>query len=117
MSLMPDRYDFTIWRGATFRNTLTLYTAESTTSPPRDLTGYTALLEIYDQPQGNLLVSLTDTDGITLGDDAGTIELYLSASDTDTLTWEAGVYELSITAPGPGDTDILLFGHFKVKGL
>lgn len=114
--LLPDRYNFVIWAGATFRNRLTLYTDEGVTL--RNLTGYTASLIIRDEPQGTPLLTLTTVDNsILLGGVNGTIELVITASATAAITWTTGVYDLTITAPTGGDTDALLYGHFTVKGI
>lgn len=116
MALEPARHSFTIWKGATFRKTLTLRQGD-TGSDPQDLTGYSAAMPILDAPEGLTLMSLTTTNGgIVLGGALGTIQLVISATVTAAITWESGVYELLITAPA-SDTDALLYGGMKVKGI
>jgi hypothetical protein len=113
--IQPGRTNFTIWRGGTFRKALTYHTGDLN-SDPYDLTDYTAEFRIRDKPEGStILVSLIDGDGITLGDDLGIIEITIPAADT-AVDWSTGAYELEITAPGGGDTDILLVGGVTVHG-
>lgn len=118
MSLLPARATHTIWRGATFHKRITILTG-MVGSDPRDLTGYTGLLEIRDAPQGTVLFTLsTGNNRITMGGSSGILELIISATDTAGLTWNSGVYDLTITAPGPsGETDPILFGTFDVRGV
>lgn len=63
MSLLPDKLKLEAWRGSTFRVTMTLY-QDDETGPVRDLTGYTALLEVRPE-KGNqtVLMTLTDANG------------------------------------------------------
>ncbi len=116
MTLVPDVIDFDIWRGATFNVEVTLYTDGAGTEP-WDLTGYTALMEIRDQPgdEDPIFVLSTDDDTITL-DSEGVITLNIEANDTATLTWKRGVYDLLITSPS-GKTDPVLWGKVKVVGV
>ncbi len=115
MSVSPDRANFEIWKGATFRKRLHLYDENN---EPRDLTDYTGELIIRDQAEGTALATLTtENDGITLSD-TGVIDLVISADDTTLIDWQIGVYDFTITAPGvDGDTDALLFGTFTAKGI
>lgn len=116
MSLTPAKITFKIRRGATFRKSLTLYQGATTTSDEWDLTGFTAEMVIKDAPGGDILITLTEVDGITLGGDTGTIEMVLDAATTDALPWDVAHYELKITAGLGGDTDTLLYGSLTVSG-
>lgn len=115
MSIQPERANFNIWRGATFRKRLTL----TVDGEPRDFTDYTAELIIRDEAEGDPLLTLTtENSRITLGDDNGQIDLVISAEDTADISWDIGVYDFTVTAPGvDGDTDALLFGTFRVSGI
>lgn len=116
MSLQPAHYKFTIWRGATFSKRIT-YLLGDQNSDPQDLTGYTALLEIKDAPEGTVIFTLSTTNGrIVLGSVSGTIDLTISAADTAAITWVNGVYDLVLTS-GSGVTDPILFGGFSVRGV
>lgn len=117
MSFLPEQHNFAIWKGATFRTTITLYTDAGVTL--RDLTDCTSELIIRDEPGGTPLLTLTtENDRITLGGAAGTIELYISAEDTADINWTSAVYDLTVTAGGVGgDTDALLYGGFTAQGI
>lgn len=118
MSLLPAKFDFTIWKGATFRKQLVLRTG-GPDSPLRNLTGYTSELVIRPEAEGAALLTLTTANGkIILGGVNGTIDLVIDAATTAAITWPSGVYDLTITAPGgSGETDALLYGGFKVRGV
>lgn len=112
--LLPDRHNFTMWRGATFRSHLTMYADDSETVP-RNLTGCSATLVVKDAPSGTVLFTLTSSgDGITLGGTAGTIDLYISASDTEGYAWTNAFYELFLIESN-GDKDALLYGGLSIK--
>jgi hypothetical protein len=114
MTLLPDRHNFTVWRGGTFRTRLTLYTDAGIT--PRDLTGYTARLVCENPDTDEILLNLTTGNGgIEIDGLLGTIDLYISDEATQAITWNVGQYELKITSPS-GDTDPLLYGSIVVKG-
>jgi hypothetical protein len=65
---------------------------------PIDLTGWTARMQIRSEIDSTtVLISLTtENGGIALGDDAGTIELYISAEDTADIDWDCAVYDLEL---------------------
>lgn len=106
MTVIPDKHQFTIWKGGTFQERLTLYSDTARTTP-RNLTGYTAKLKI--KPKNSSVVELTGV--ITAA--SGMIDFTMSASTTEALTWKGAPYELSITSSG-GVTDVLLHGTIKV---
>lgn len=112
MTISPDRYNFSVWKGSTFRRILTFHTSDEA-SDPRDLTGYTASMPI--KSNGVIVKTLSTGSGITLGGTAGTITLFISDEDTAAATWNVGSYSLFLTGPS-GDTDTLLFGNFSIKG-
>ena len=114
MSVLPDRANFRVWKGATFRKRIFIYDEDN---EPRSLANYTGELIIRDQAEGVPLLSLTtENDGIILTD--GQIELTIAAIDTALIDWDIGVYDLTITAPGEdGDTDALLYGTFTANGI
>lgn len=115
MSVEPARLSLSFWRGATFHKHLVLYDEDN---QPRDLTNYTGLLEIRDEPQGAVLLSLTtENNRIEMGGTSGTIDLVVDSVTTMNLTWDTGVYDLTITAPAGGDTDALLWGKVTVRGI
>lgn len=111
MSLVPARYNLTVYQGATFYQRITF----SVDGAIQDVTGYDVSLEVKTRPDGTELITLdTDTHGgVSLGGTAGTIDFFIPASTTETFTWTTGFYELFVTDLSPR-TDVLLFGGFKV---
>lgn len=109
MSLVPARYNFIIYQGATFYSRI-YYSIDGNI---KDVTGFDAKLVVKDEPEGTTLLILTVGDGIDLGGTLGTIDLLISATDTSNLTWSEGFYELFVTDLTP-HTDVLTRGGFKV---
>jgi hypothetical protein len=102
-----------IEQGATFRKLLTW--KAGTPAVPVDLTDCAARMQIRADIDATApLISLTtENGGITLGDDAGTIELYISDTDTADITWISGVYDLEVVLVN-GDVRRLLYGTVAV---
>lgn len=89
---MAGNYDFKIEKGADWDQTITYGT------PPVDLTGYTAQLQIRDRVGGTTLVTLTDggaANGLTLGGALGTIRIQRTAAQT-AYTFTRAVYDLML---------------------
>ncbi|MDD2711286.1 MAG: hypothetical protein PHU77_00060 [Simplicispira sp.] len=88
-----------IEQGATFDKTYTWKAGPA--AIPVDLTGCVARAHIRaDLPDPAILLALTtETGRIELGGAAGTIRIYLHATDTAAIDWEAGVYDLEIEFP------------------
>ncbi len=107
----PAPYDLKIRQGATFHRRLTWRDEDGNL---RDLTGCEASLMVRRTAiDADALLELTDTDGLTLGDDEGTIDIEISAADTEDLDWRRGVYDLRLTFPD--DTVVILVeGSVKV---
>jgi len=91
-------------KGSTFRHTL-LWTYEEEPQTPIDLTGCTAEMQIrpYQDADEILYEMTTSNGGLTLGDAAGTIEMYIPNQDSTAWEWNDGVYGLEITFP---NTDV-----------
>lgn len=110
MTVIPDKHTFTIWQGASFDETLVVYTDVAGTQV-KDLTDYTAEMIIRDKPRGTELISVTyDIDG-----ENGKINLSLTPEQTAAITWKGAVYDLTITKDGV--TDAILYGAIKVQGV
>jgi len=117
MSIQPDKKNFKIWKGATFRQRIVLYQPNSTTLP-ENLSGYTGEMIIRDKPEGTPVLTLnTLNGGVTLGGSAGTIDLFIDATDTAAITWKSAVYDLTITGGGDDDTTALLYGGISAQGV
>jgi hypothetical protein len=93
--MLAGYYNFTIESGATFTKTLTWKIDDV----PVNLYGYTARLKAAMTPKANYLMELTtENGGITLGGEAGTITLSISASGTDKLRTGKYVYDLELVS-------------------
>ena len=110
---LPIKRKLTILQGATFRKRWTWRPG----GVPMDFTGCTARMQVrpeYDSPTV-LLDLTTENGGITLGPD-GEIRLWVGATQTATINWEGGVYDLEIQyAAGPDHVDRLLQGSVAVS--
>jgi hypothetical protein len=115
MASLPEYHTFDIWKGSTFRLHLDLYT-DLNKAVPRNLTGSTSLFTVVDSNNTNL-ITLTSGSGMTLGGAAGTIDLIISSTVTGAITWTQSKYQLSITGPSGGDTEVLIWGRLNAKGL
>jgi hypothetical protein len=87
--------NFTIESGATFSRVITW----KIDGNPVNLYGYTARLKAATTPRANYLLELTtENGGITLGAEAGTITLSMSATQTDKLRTGKYVYDLELVS-------------------
>jgi hypothetical protein len=110
----PAKLKLTIYQGATFRKRLTW--SAGTPAVPVDLTGCTARMQVREEVDSDtpLLTLTTENDRITLGDDEGTIDLYVSDEDTADIDWSSGVFDLEIEHPG-GEVTRLAEGSVGVS--
>lgn len=110
-SALPARHTLIIWRGATFRQKVALKLDAKTV---RDLTGYTAMMEIRAHPAGPVVLTLDiGNGGASISGPEGTVDLYMPEATTQTLA--SGIYQLSIS--GQGLVEPLLWGPLQVRGL
>jgi hypothetical protein len=91
--------DICIFQGATFDQTLFYETGEPST--PVNLSGFTAKMQIRSKPESKaVILELSTTNGrITLnsGSQNGAIRLFISATDTATLSvCDKAVYDLEL---------------------
>lgn len=118
MTIIPDQYNFTIWEGGTFYESITVNTSASG-STPRNLTGCTITMKITKRPKGTLLMTLCN-DGvfdpsvrISTDNANGKIYITITAGETAQLKWKNAFYELTID---DGSTvDPILYGNVKVR--
>lgn len=107
MSLNPERHNFNVWRGTTFRRVLEVWHDDAETNP-YDFTGYAGLMNIRDRRGGTIIGT------ISASFSGNEITLVATSGVTALWDWDQGVYELQLTAPN-GDVDILLFGIVLVR--
>jgi len=116
MTMIPDKHTFTIWQGASFYETLVIYSDAAGTNI-KDLTDYTAEMIVRDKPNGAELLSI----GVSIPSPQtdGKVVLMISAEDTATIPWKGAVYDLTISHDAGGTivTDALLYGAIKVQGV
>ena len=89
--------DICIFQGATFNQTLFYETGEPST--PVNLAGYTAKMHIRSKPESKaLILELSTTNGrIVLNEATGSIRLFISDSDTASLSvCDKAVYDLEL---------------------
>jgi hypothetical protein len=89
----PGDLTLRMFQGATFRYALTWLEDDV----PKDLTNYTARMQVrstYDSP--TTILDIDTDDGITLGGAAGTIELEVAATTTEDIKPGLYVYDLEL---------------------
>lgn len=89
------KYTLKIEQGATFEKTLNWKNPDGT---PVDLTGCTARMHVRTKigAPDKLLDLTTANGGIVLGGTAGTVQIVLTAAQTEALTWTTAVYDLEV---------------------
>ena len=87
----------TIEVGANFTRTITW---KDNAGSAINITGYTAKMMFRPwQSDGTVLITLTETSGLTLGGSAGTIGISILAAVTGAITVPSGVYDLELISP------------------
>lgn len=112
--LTPAKRKLIVIKGATFNPGWTWMAAGA----PVNLTGCTARLQVRDSVESDvvLLDLTTENGGIVLGGAAGTIDLWVGATETTTFTWDSGVWALEIQYPTGADyVDRLIEGSIVVS--
>ena len=92
--------DIVIFQGATFNQTLFYEAGEP--SAPVDLSGYAAKMHIRSKPESKALILELSSDPsngrIVLNEATGSIRLFISATDTASLSvCDKAVYDLELT--------------------
>lgn len=68
--------------------------------PPVDITGFDAVMKVYDKEGGTVLLTLTPANGGLVVDVAKyVIGVVMTAAATAALTWKKGVYDLDAISP------------------
>ena len=88
------KYNITIEQGANFSRTITY---KDSNGDPINLSTYTARMQIRENYNFPILVSLTtENGGITLGGSEGTIVIQISAVDSALLDFDSGIHDLEL---------------------
>jgi hypothetical protein len=100
ISCKSQQVDICIEKGATFDSTLTWKIGDP--SLAKDLTGYTARMQIRSNIDDTTILHemTTEDGGVILGGVLGTIDLYISDTDTSAFTWAEAVYDLELIDAG-----------------
>lgn len=91
-------YDLSIEQGSTFPLSIVW---RDPLKVPIDLTGYSAAMQVrktYSDPTA-LITASTANGKITLGGILGTVSVVIPASDTSSVSFKRGVYDLELTSP------------------
>lgn len=106
-------YDFVLEQGTTFRKQLT-YTDSAGVAV--DLTGYSARMQLRTKiTDANIIILLDNANGrITITPTTGVIDLFISDTDTASLTFKTAAYDLEVIAPN-GDVTRLLEGTITLS--
>ena len=102
MTTHPAKYNFFVYRGATFSEQIEW---KDENGVAIDLTGFTARMHMRDTLEATtpFLTLTTENGGIALGGAAGTVDLLASAAATSAISATSGVYDLELVA-GDGVT-------------
>jgi hypothetical protein len=91
---------------------------KDSSNTPVDLSNYEARMQIRETVDSATVIDelTTANGGITLGGSAGTIDLYLGATETDAIAISSGVYDLEIYDPlDDDDVTRLVEGSISIK--
>lgn len=94
-----SRYNFVIKRGAT-----KVFTAEylDVSGSAKNITGYNARMHFREEPTSNVALALSSTgstanhSNITITPTSGSLQVYISAADTDILSADSYFYDLEL---------------------
>ena len=112
-----SRHDLVIVQGATF---VKKFLYQDNTKSPISLTGYGARMLIKEDPSATaaLLTLTTDNGRITLNTPtSGSINIKITAEDTDELTFYTGVYDLELYYMDGQEevVDNIIYGNVSVR--
>lgn len=103
-------YDIYIMRGQTWKFDLTVSTNNGTA---KDITGYKCKLVARENEPSDALLTMSETDGITITGASGLLEFLLSADDTEALAFQKAQYDIVLTNTSNENT-YLLMGNIYV---
>ena len=81
---------------------------------PINLTGYTAIYQVRDTPDGSLLAAYTETNGIALGGALGTVKVTIPRATTATFPAQKVPWELTVISSA-GVATVLAWGTHNVR--
>lgn len=109
--MAAGKYNIKVEQGATFILDFTIKTGTT----PWNLTGYSARMQVRTSVNASTtLLSITNSDYITLGGSLGTVAISVPASVTDDLIAGRHVYDFELVSSG-GQVWRVLEGKFTVS--
>ncbi|QFT56604.1 hypothetical protein FIU95_18815 [Microbulbifer sp. THAF38] len=111
-----SNYNIELEQGASYG---LLMTIESPPGNPRDLTGYTARLQVRDNHDDKtLLLSLDNVDGLKVGGDTGDpkngqLKIEIPGLVTAGFIWREAIYDLFLN-PSSDSAERLIYGRVTV---
>lgn len=95
---MAERHDIVIDQGATYEETVEWVDSDGVAIP---LTDYTARMQVRTEPDAAdpPILDLTDGDGLTIDEPAGTVAIEIDAATTAALTPGRYQYDLEVESP------------------
>lgn len=112
--MRPGKLALTIYKGATLRRRFVwkVPLTDGAVPTPLDLTDWQAKVTV--RVDGAPVITLTETQGMTLGGVDGSIEFLVNADDVEALPAGAGAWSLEMQPPGDADRVLLLQGPAQV---
>ena len=107
--ISPANYNITAYQGATYSSTLTWAIGGTAVN----LTGYTAAMQVKENPGSTAIISISSGSGIALGGTAGTIDLNIGATTMGSVTPGFYAYDLELTLGSV--VTRLLQGKFEIQ--
>lgn len=104
-------YDIELFQGADYSLTITV---KDSNGDAVDLTGYSASMYIANDRDSSPDLTLTGGAGLTLGGTAGTIQVAITDTQVDAISWTKGEYDL-VTTDGSGNKERKLQGSVFVN--
>lgn len=109
--MTAGKHNYVIEEGTDWSSTLWLSDEDDN---PKDLTDYSALMQIREQLEGPVIKELASGTEITITPAEGKIELDLTVAETRLLQIRSGVYDLELTSGAPVKVTRLLEGSITV---
>ena len=115
---IPAEYTLVLRKGSMHDRTFTFRNPDKSLM---DLTGYTARMQVRETVgSGTTVINLNSTattgSRIILGGTAGTVKIYITATDTAALTITSGVWDLELVPPtGEADAQCWIYGRVRVE--
>jgi hypothetical protein len=105
-------YPFVVDKGRPWLKVIRI--RNSATQQPVSLAGCGARMVVREKPGADIILDISDGDGITIDEDQGTLTILVGESDVNALPVGAFRYDMEIQYPD-GTKPIVLTGPFTVR--